>query len=225
MTKSRNLIAKKRDWSADELQLLKALYPFTTCKALTALIHCEQNQIYRMTKKLGLSKSQWFKDSLLATNLRRNCELGKSYRFEKGHVPANKGVKGMPMHPNAVATQFKKGTKPHTTLPIGSLRIAKGDILQRKVSEQSGNNSKRWRGVHELLWIEHNGPVPADHICVFKPGMRTNKLEEITIDRIDCITKAENMRRNSVHKYGKEVPHLHQLKAAITRQINKRSAA
>lgn len=79
--------------------------------------------------------------------------------------------------------------------------------------------------MHELVWVEVNGPVPANHYIVFKQGMRTTKLEEITLDRLECISKAENMRRNSYHNYGPEVAKLVQLRGAISRQINKERKA
>lgn len=223
MTKSRGIIRKRKQWSAEEAALLKALYPCTRCEALATLFNCQKNQVYTMAKILGVAKSQWFKDSPMASRLRRGDNLGWEYRYKKGNIPANKGVKGLPVHPNSVATQFKKGRQPQNTMPIGAYRYDASNVLQRKVSNAKGSNSKRWRSVHELVWIEHNGPVPEKHFCVFKPGMWTNKLEEITIDRIDCIDLAENMRRNSFHRYGKEVAQLYQLSAQITRQINKRS--
>lgn len=112
---------------------------------------------------------------------------------------------------------------PHNTQPIGSYRLTKDGTLQRKISEDKGNNSKRWRGVHELVWVEVNGPVPLKHIVVFKPGQRTAELEEITIDRVECITLAENMNRNTRHNMPKELSDLIQLRGALNRQINKRA--
>jgi hypothetical protein len=93
--------------------------------------------------------------------------------------------------------------------------------LQRKISNAKGSNSKRWRGVHELVWIEANGPVPPGHICVFRPGMRTAVLEEITVERVECISFAENMRRNSYHtRFPKEIGLAIQLRGALNRKIN-----
>lgn len=225
MTKSRNLIAKRKIWTPDELLMLKHLYPNTFTATLAKLFGCNIDVVYHQAHRIDLKKSAWYAASPMAQRLRADDSPGKAHRFQKGHVPANKGIKGVTgNHPNSRATQFKKGQKPHQTMPIGSYRLDKDETLQRKISEQSGNNSKRWRSVHELVWIEHNGPVPPGHICVFKPGMRTNKLEEITIDRVDCISLADHLRRNSVHRYGKKIAQLSQLRAQITRQINKRNS-
>lgn len=43
---------------------------------------------------------------------------------------------------------------------------------------------------------------------------------EITIDRLECITRAENLRRNGVWR-DPELGKLYQLKGAIARQVNR----
>ena len=107
-------------------------------------------------------------------------------------------------------------------LPIGSTKFDETGVLLQKVSNDPGNNSKRWRAVHELVWIRANGPVPAKHIVVFKPGMRSAVLEEITVDRVECISLAENMKRNTRHNLPPELNEVVQLRSVLTRQINKR---
>ena len=62
-------------------------------------------------------------------------------------------------------------------------------MLQRKINNDKGNNSVRWRGVHELVWVEANGPVPPKHIAIFGPGARTNVIEQITVDKINHVEK------------------------------------
>jgi hypothetical protein len=65
--------------------------------------------------------------------------------------------------------------------------------------------------------------VPAGHIVVFKPGQRTKELNEITADRVECISFAENMKRNTRHNLPKPLSDLIALRGALTRQINKRT--
>ena len=75
---------------------------------------------------------------------------------------------------------------------------------------------------HELVWIEHHGPVPRGCVVVFKPGQKTADLQQITIDRIECITRAELMLRNSSWtNLPPEVARLVQLRGALNRQINR----
>lgn len=53
---------------------------------------------------------------------------GLTGRFEKGHVPANKG-KHPPTVGRMAETQFKKGHLPHNTKPIGYERINKNGYV------------------------------------------------------------------------------------------------
>ena len=76
--------------------------------------------------------------------------------------------------------------------------------------------------VHRMVWEAAHGPVPEGHLVVFRPGQRTSVLGEITLERLDCITRAENCRRNSSHRHGPELQRLAQLRGCITRQINAR---
>ena len=50
-------------------------------------------------------------------------------------------------------------------------------------------------------------------------------LEEITADRVECISLAENMRRNSYHNYPKPIAELIQLRGALMRKINRAERA
>ena len=148
-----------------------------------------------------------------------NLTKGEPFRFKPGHEAWNKGKKNVNGYS---ATRFVPGNKPQTWQPIGTERIDKDGNLTVKVSDE-GNRRDRWCPVHRLVWIAANGPIPAGHFVVFKPGMKTAIKTEITLDRLECVTRSENMKRNSVHtKYPPELQRLAQLRGAITRQINKR---
>ena len=73
----------------------------------------------------------------------------------------------------------------------------------------------------ELVWCEANGPLPPKHIVVFKPGQRTLELTEITLNKLECITRRENARRNHPINSNPALAKLIQLKGAITRQVNR----
>src|SRR5690606_23118386 len=92
-------------------------------------------------------------------------------------------------------TQFRPGRQPHNAKPVGALRVADG-ILQRKVSMTGRTAGDRWRSEHELVWIAAHGPIPEGHIVRFLPGMATTDPEQITADRLECISRAQNMSRN-----------------------------
>lgn len=195
-------------WTDAEVRAIRALYANTPTRAVAEAIGRTEHAVGMKAVQLGLRKSAEFLASDLST------------RLKPGNVPHNKGKEFRPGGRSA-ETQFKKGNKPQTTVPVGSYRINGDGHLQRKIGTEPGCNSKRWRGVAELVWCEANGPLPPKHIVVFKPGMKTAVLEEITLDRVECISLAENARRNHPRNKHPELAKMVQLKGAITRQVNR----
>lgn len=222
MTKSRGILSPRRQWTNEEDRIIAEHYPHTPQRELCELLNCDRYQLYTRAQALKVKKTPEFRQSEHSGCIRKGKRVSPGTEFKPGQSPWNKGMR-VGSYPGAIKTQFKPGNKPANTLPVGSLRITKDGTLQRKIGNEKGSNSKRWRGIHELVWIEANGPVPAGHICVFKPGMKTSVLAEITLEKIECVSFAENMKRNTRHRYPKEINQLIALKGAINRQINKRS--
>jgi hypothetical protein len=224
MTKSRGIHGPRAAWTEEQLDMLRSLYPRFKTADVAFVIGRPVTAVYQKANSLGLKKTDEYLASPGACRLRRGDNVGAVHRFQKGQPAWNKGAKGVVgVQAACRATQFKPGHAPHNEVPIGSYRYDPAGTLQRKVSNAKGSNSKRWRGVHELVWIEANGPVPEKHIVVFRPGMRTGVLEEITIDRVECISLAENMQRNTRHNLPPELNEVVQLRSVLTRHINKRS--
>lgn len=204
-------------WTDEQEAILRARYANERTEDIAQAIGRDVKSLYQKALSLGLKKSAEFLASPAAG--RTNGRQGMGTRFGTGLTPWNKGMKGLDI--GGKATRFKSGQTPHNTKPIGSYRITRDGTLQRKINNDKGSNSKRWRGVHELVWVETNGPVPHGHIVVFRPGQRTDKVEEITIDRVECITFSENMKRNTVHNYPPEIAKAVQLIGALNRKINR----
>lgn len=205
----------RRFWTKQELRELKRRYPHEqTCDTAKALGRSER-AVYAAAGKLGLHKSAKYLASPAAH--RFDGKKGGQTRFPKGHEPWNKGTHFVAGGRSA-KTRFKKGNKPHTWVPVGAERVTKDGVLERKVSDRGGYNNRDWKPVHVLIWEKDNGPVPKGRLVVFKDRNRAN------FDRgnLECITRAENMRRNTYHRYGKDVARLIQLRGALNRQINKR---
>jgi len=197
-----------RPWTDDELAAFRALYPNTHNSELAAVLGRTEAAISNAAVKHGLRKSSAYK-------------AAHSTQFAPGLVPWNTGQRYQPGG-RCAETQFRPGQKPPNWVPIGSLRVNRGGHLQRKIGDDPGGPNKRWRTVAELVWVEHHGPLPPGHIVVFKPGQFTSELEQITLDRIECITRAESMRRNSTwSRMPPELARLVQLRGALNRQINR----
>lgn len=224
MTKSRGIRQPRKLWSELEVELLRKNYADTRTEDLAAVLGRDLQHVYAKAKKLGLAKSAEYLASPAACRLRRGDDVGKPYRFRKGSVPPNKGLRRPGFAPgNMASTQFKKGQMPHTWLPVGSYRINGDGWVEVKFSEEPGPYMNRWEPVHRRVWRLANGPIPPKHAVVFRPGRRTTDPALITLDAIECITQVELMRRNSIHNMPKELVEVTLLRGRLNRAINKRA--
>ena len=115
---------------------------------------------------------------------------GKTGRFEKGHIPHNKGLH-TPTVGRMAETQFKKGRLPHNTKEIGYERITKDGYIEVKVTERPdrANGIRNFIPKHRLVWEAANGPIPDNCIVVFLDGDKTN----CNLDNLALITRAEHL--------------------------------
>lgn len=228
MTKRRTSRAPRIQWTAEQEQALRDRYPHERTEDIARDLGIDVQPAYRKAAVLGLKKSAEYLASPDACRLRRGNNAGAAYRFQKGQTPPNKGLRRPGWAPGRMAeTQFKKGSMSgaaqHNYVPIGSLRVNADGYLERKTTDDPALvPARRWVAVHRLVWIAASGPVPDGHIVVFKPGMRTAVLDEITLDKVELISRAENMKRNTYHNYPKEIAQLIQLRGAVQRKINRR---
>lgn len=209
----------RRLWTEDEISELRRRYPNERSDAIAADMGRPVGSIYGKAQGLGLKKSdEFFADTELSG--RTDGNQGQSSRFKKGQQSWNKGNKGYDAGGRSHETRFQAGHKPHNWVPVGSERVASDGIRQRKVSD-TGYPPRDWKSVHMLLWIEAHGEVPKNHIVVFKDGNREN----ICLDNLECISRGELMRRNTIHNLPEEMVGVIRMRGALNRQINKREKA
>lgn len=205
-----------RLWTRAEDALLRECYADSHNADLATVLDRSQAAVLQRALSLGLHKTPAY--------MAENCR-----RFKTGQKPWNTGRDDFRPGGRSVETRFKpgelSGRAAALVQPIGTLRIVAGNTLQRKVADTPGPNHRRWRSVHELVWIEAHGPVPVGHVVVFRPGQHTTVESEITLDRLEVVTRAELMRRNSVHRHGPEIARLSLLRGALNKQINRRQRA
>lgn len=110
---------------------------------------------------------------------------------------------------------------PHNHVPVGTERVTRDGIRQRKTHDD-GPPHRRWKSVHMILWEELRSPVPPGQLVVFRDRNTAN----IQIDNLELITRAENMRLNTIHRYPPElketIRQLGRLKRAISEASNEK---
>lgn len=221
--------AERQYWTPADEESVRQTYPTGDTALIAQTLGRSAAQVGAKARALGVKKCR----SVIAATSRANSAKpghgGQRTQMKPGNVPWNKGLSGLTgNHANSKGAWFKPGTlNGHAlaqAMPIGSYRINGDGYLDRKVSSQSGAPHLRWHPVHRLVWIAANGPVPAGHIVVFKPGCKSTVLDQITPDKLDCITRDQLMQRNSLHtKYPPEVARLVQLRGALKRTINRKA--
>lgn len=209
-------MAKRKFWTKDEIQYLRDHYPDTPVFKLVEHLGRSRSSIYQQAYTIGLKKSPEYLSSVTAGRIQPGDNRGGATRFKPGHTPHNKGVKGFDAGGRSHKTRFMKGRMPQTWVPIGSERITKDGIVQRKVSD-TGHPPRDWKSVHSLLWVQHHGPIPKGRIVIFKNGDR----RDIRIENLELVTRAENMRRNSIHNLPEQLVEVCMLRGVLNRHINK----
>lgn len=191
----------RRYWTKREVARLRSLYPCSSNADVARRLGRTASAVQQKAMKLGLRKP----DSL-------------KHRYPEGHRPWNAGVK-YDAGGRSRKTRFKNGHKPQTWVPVGTERVNRDGILMRKVAD-TRVRSVDWRPVHVLKWERYRGPVPDGHIVVFKSADK----RDFRIRNLECITRADNMRRNTVHRLPKDLARAVQMLGALNRQIHRREA-
>jgi len=170
-------------WTAEMDQLLIDNYWDTTPQAMADMIgNISEKAVKRRMKVLGLI--------LPPERIRERVE---QTRIQKGNIPWNKGLH-YPSHPNAVATQFKKGQKPHNTRYEGHVSFRIDKDLNRWYCHIQKNG--RYIHLQRHVWEEANGPIPEGMIIRFKNG---NSLD-CRLCNLELISRRENAIRNANRK-------------------------
>jgi hypothetical protein len=226
MTKSRHILRPRRAWSEFELEVLRLHYATTVTADLAELLGRQPWVVSQKACVIGLRKTREHLAQIAHERSTTPGHGGNATRFGKGHVPANKGTRRPGYAPgNRAKGQFKAGERhgmsAHNWRPIGSYRVNTEGVLDRKVRDD-GPPQRRWVAAHRLVWIEANGPIPPDCAVVFKPGHKTVDPAELTVDRLECLTRAQLLDRN---RYPPDLQRINTLRGAITRAIKRKEGA
>jgi len=216
--------AGKRLWSKADDATLRRLYPYMPNPAIARLLRRTLFAIYGRADKLGLHKSTAYMASPHAYRLRRGDNVGAAFRFQKGHVPANKGTRRPGWAPGRMReTQFKPGSRSGKAAqhwrPIGSTRLVDGYVYVKVADIPNVPYTVNWLPLHILEWERAHGPLPPGHVVVFRNHDKT----DIRLANLERITRRELMARNTVHNLPKPLAQAVQLLGALNRQVRRRT--
>jgi hypothetical protein len=194
-------------------QYLIDAFPNTDTKIIAKKLNLTPSQVYNRAYCLGLKKDKQYMADLLLREAEKLKVSGAKWRFKKGHVSANKGQKmSTDLYEKVKPTMFKKGHSPHNEKYDGHEVYTKDGYIKVRISK--GNYQLK----HRVVWEQHNGKLPKGMIIVFKDKNKLN----CTIENLELISMAENMRRNTIHRYPEEIISTIKTLTKLKKQINEK---
>jgi hypothetical protein len=223
--KSKKPLIARKEWKARELAKIRREYPTVPGLLLARSLGCTLSQLYRAAHQMRLKKS----DEVIAQMARERIadpnHPSRRYRYPKGNIPANKGLRRPGYAPGRMAdTQFKKnersGVAAEKWKPIGTVVADAEGFLRVKIAERINGEPKGWAKeiwplLHWRTWEEHHGPIPPGHKVVFKDGDRAN----CAIENLELLSNAEMMLRNSIHNLPEELKDTIMLLGRVKRKV------
>ncbi|PJK00802.1 HNH endonuclease [Lysobacteraceae bacterium NML91-0213] len=194
-----------RPWTPDEDETLRLNYPNFPAFLIAHVLGRTTSMVHNRAHVLGLAKSPDFARHPMAHLWNGTAD------------------------PRSVEKRFKKGqmagAAQHNYVPIGTLRVKDGVLARKVTDDPTLYPARRWVPVHRTVWEAAHGPVPAGHVVRFRAGMKTTDEALITVDRLELVTHAENMRLNTIHRYPPELRAVMKLAARVRRAIDKKAQA
>jgi HNH endonuclease len=165
----------RKPWRRVDEALLRKLYPNLSTAKVAQRLGRSLSAVYGHARLLDLSKSEDYLASPDACRLRRGDNVGAAYRFPKGHVPANKGLRRPGYSAGRMKeTWFRKGQAGHNWMPIGGERVVDGYRYTKVSDIRRVPWTVNWRPTHVLRWTATNGPIPDGHCLKSLDGNRLN---------------------------------------------------
>lgn len=213
---------KRHTWTDQERDVLRAMYPEYSAAECSAAMGLTVDQVQNQVHLLGLRKSREWIAARARERSSRPDHGGRAHQFGgEGFTPWNKGMKGLQI--GGKHSRFKAGQRPHTWRPVGHEVVRDGQLWRKVTDEHRGAKARfNFVPVAVLVWTAANGPVPKGHVVRFRDGMATTVAAAITLDRLELVTRAEHMRRNSIHNYPEPVVGLIRAVKRAERALEKR---
>jgi len=204
---------KRNFYTEEEIKFLKDNYSDMKTADIAAIMNRPIWSINSKSYELGLRKSFKHMKALLEIEADRLRSSGIRHQFKKGQVSHNKGKKMPPeLYEKVKRTMFKLGNKPGNIKKVGAERIDHEGYTYVKIADGD------WRLKHRIVYENVNGPVPENHVVIFKD----NNMHNFDINNLQMISQKENMLRNTIHQYPEQIQELIKLKNKLKKKINEK---
>jgi hypothetical protein len=179
-------------------------YPTEDTKVIAADLKIPVEVVYRIASRFQVKKTKEYLDNWNLSGRGKMIEAGKPHRFTKGHQSWNKDKSpkdymDADSYLKVTKTQFKKGGLPPNTKHDGAITL-RHDKSKKNYYYIRLSKSK-WIPLHVKIYQDAYGPIPKNHIIVFKDRNTLN----VTLENLECITRKENMLRNTLHRLTPEI--------------------
>lgn len=182
----------KRKWTHRQQRYLINHYADTPMDVLVQKTGHKVDSIYNKAQNLGLKRGQdWYVTCGLNVS---KTPRSVATRFQKGHVPANKGKRLEEfMSADGIKRSsrggFQKGQKAHNVKPVGYERIDKDGYVFVKVEM-----GRKLVLKHRWVWEQAHGKIPKGHIIAFRDGNKQN----CELKNLQMVSLYENVHRNCI---------------------------
>lgn len=173
---------KKKRYTPEQIEYIRSIASGRTSQEIMDLFN----------NTFGEERSLRSIRCIMSRNGIRNKMQGHATRFEKGQEAWNKGMAGLQL--GGEAGWFPKGHTMHC-VPVGSERMEQG-FVKIKIAEPSV-----WTLKHRHLWEQHHGPIPDDHVILFKDNNRENiTIENLFMAPHTALTSVSRRRIDTEHE-------------------------
>ena len=112
----------------------------------------------------------------------------------------------------AYNNKFKKGYIPPNTINVGGIKLVSSNGKYYKYIKLS---TSYWMPLSHYNWEKINGKIPNENIILFKDKDTMN----CEVSNLECISKKENMARNTISNYPSELLPIIHLNKQIKKQL------
>jgi len=205
-------------WTESDLLILKKEYPSTQSVLIAEKLDRSIKAIYSQANLMGLKKTEEFNRSESSGRM-KDGQFGKATQFQKNHKSFNTGMKWddfmtVQGKANSLRTTFKKGNLPPNTLHDGMI-TTRTDSKTKRTYKFIRIALAKWQMLHVYNWEQVNGKLPKGKILAFK-----GSTDDCSIDNLILITRAENMKRNSIQRYPEEIKQTIRVLTKLKKTIN-----